>query len=96
MSISVVNGYLCENSCDVAKAQKGEDPHPKIGSELGKTDGKPQPGVSASARVDGPAVVLGGALAMTSNNSAVGDPPPATPITSAPPMAYGQALDILA
>ena len=95
MSISVVNGYLCENSCDVAKAKKGEDPHPKVGSEANETAGKPQ-GIAGSLRVDGPAVVLGGALAMASSSSAIGEPPPAAPITSASPMAYGRVLDILA
>jgi hypothetical protein len=27
--ISVVNGFLCTCSCDVAKAKRGVDPHPK-------------------------------------------------------------------
>ena len=27
MAISVVNGYLCMNSCDAAKARTGQDPH---------------------------------------------------------------------
>jgi hypothetical protein len=28
MTLSVANGYFCANSCDAAKAKKGEDPHP--------------------------------------------------------------------
>jgi hypothetical protein len=30
MAISFVNGFMCTSSCDVAKAQKGEDPHPNL------------------------------------------------------------------
>ena len=28
MAVSFVNGFYCESSCDVAKAKKGQDPHP--------------------------------------------------------------------
>lgn len=96
MSISVVNGYFCENSCDVAKAKKGEDPHPKVGSEADKTDGEAQQSVAESLRVDEPAVVLGGALAQASSSSIVGDPPPVPPETIGTPMALGGVIDILA
>ena len=50
MAVSVVNGYVCTSSCDVAKARKGEDPHP--------ANGVPQGGASDR----GPAVVFGGSL----------------------------------
>jgi hypothetical protein len=33
MAISFVNGYLCTSCCDVAKAQRGENPHPKPGED---------------------------------------------------------------
>ncbi|MBM3530420.1 MAG: hypothetical protein FJX62_20240 [Alphaproteobacteria bacterium] len=31
MSISVVQGFVCFNSCDEAKARQGKNPHPKPG-----------------------------------------------------------------
>lgn len=31
MAVSLVNGYLCTSCCDVAKAKRGENPHPKPG-----------------------------------------------------------------
>jgi hypothetical protein len=59
MSISVVNGYVCTSCDDVAKAKKGENPHPPPGSDDGQ-DGKNGP-VGASS-FDGPAVTFGGVL----------------------------------
>jgi hypothetical protein len=59
MGISVVNGYLCTSCNDVAKAKKGENPHPPPGSDDGQ-DGKRGP-VGASP-FDGPAVTFGGTL----------------------------------
>ena len=55
MSISVVNGYLCTSCDDVAKAKKGENPHPPPGTSDGK-DGK------GASPFEGPAVTFGGAL----------------------------------
>jgi hypothetical protein len=65
MAISVVNGYFCANSCDAAKAKKGEDPHPSTGP--GSVDGN-----NNSARADNPAVVFGGSLSNTLQAQAVG------------------------
>jgi hypothetical protein len=60
MAISVVNGYLCMNGCDAAKARTGQDPHPAtdaqrhIASDNNQTNGG-----------YGAAVVYGGVLAST-------------------------------
>jgi hypothetical protein len=66
MSISIVNGFVCTSSCDVAKAKKGEDPHPltgaaKIAAEKGESANDPTK-VDPLSTHD-PAVVFGGALA---------------------------------
>jgi hypothetical protein len=37
MAIAVANGYFCANSCDAAKAKKGQDPHPS--NDPGSADG---------------------------------------------------------
>jgi hypothetical protein len=62
MAISVVNGFVCTSSCDVAKAKKGEDPHPNLhAGDL--INGQREPdGVGGSKRLDGPAVLFGGSL----------------------------------
>jgi hypothetical protein len=60
MTISVVNGYVCEGSCDVAKARQGEDPHPATNA-FKSADGETK--TSRASPLDGPAVVFGGALA---------------------------------
>ena len=54
MAISVVNGYVCTSSCDVAKAKKGEDPHPATHAANGESRD------DATSR--GPAVLFGGSL----------------------------------
>jgi hypothetical protein len=90
MAVSVVNGYFCANSCDAAKAKKGEDPHPS--SDPGNVDGS-----NNSSRADNPAVVFGGSLSNTLRSYAVtatsaahpDDPAAAAPRT-------GLAIDILA
>jgi hypothetical protein len=58
MAIAIVNGYFCANSCDAAKAKKGEDPHPS--TDPGSVDGS-----NNSPRADNPAVVFGGSLSST-------------------------------
>jgi hypothetical protein len=63
MAISVVNGYLCFSSCDAAKAETGQNPHPR--ADVGS-----QNSAVASQRY-GPAVILGGALAASANDGAV-------------------------
>ena len=54
--ISVVNGYACTSSCEVASAKQGRDPHAPLGS---------LPGVSGknnktSAFADLPATIVDG------------------------------------
>jgi hypothetical protein len=62
MAVSVVNGYFCANSCDAAKAKKGEDPHPSTDSgNVNGNDGNDR----SSPRADDPAVVFGGSLSST-------------------------------
>jgi hypothetical protein len=69
MAVSIVNGYVCASSCDVAKAKKGEDPHPAIHA----ANGEPQGGT-----VDrGPAVLFGGSLSDVRGAEGV-KPPDAT------------------
>jgi hypothetical protein len=69
MAVSVVNGYVCTSSCDVAKAKKGEDPHPALHA----ANGAPQDGASDR----GPAVLFGGSLRDARRAEAV-TPPEAT------------------
>jgi hypothetical protein len=65
MSISIVNGFVCSCPCDVAKAKKGEDPHPLTGAA--KIAAEKEAATNDPAKVDplahDPAVVFGGALA---------------------------------
>jgi hypothetical protein len=65
MAVSVVNGYFCANSCDAAKAKKGEDPHPS--TDPGNVDGS-----NNYPRADHPAVMFGGSLSNTLPAQAVG------------------------
>jgi hypothetical protein len=67
MGVSIVNGYVCMSSCDVAKAKKGEDPHPNLHA-AGSRDGATGQG---SGRVEGPAVLLGGSLSNAPQANAV-------------------------
>jgi hypothetical protein len=64
MATSIVNGYFCANSCDAAKAKKGEDPHPS-------TDPGNEGGSRNSPRADNPAVVFGGSLSNTLQAQAI-------------------------
>ena len=69
MSISIVNGYVCTSSCDVAKAKKGQDPHPAEGP--GETPNKSASGEQIGGATRDEAVVFGGSLADPANPSAV-------------------------
>ena len=89
MAMAVANGYFCANSCDAAKAKKGQDPHPS--NDPGSVDGN-----NNSPRADNPAVVFGGSLsntlqtyAVTATSATQPDDPAAAPRT-------GSAIDILA
>jgi hypothetical protein len=66
MAVSVINGYLCFSSCDVAKAETGVNPHPKLDHINGA--GEPASGDRRS-RADGPAVVFGGSLSQAAGSS---------------------------
>ena len=63
MTISIVNGYVCVSSCDVAKAKKGQDPHPA--THANELDGRNRPDDR------GPAVVFGGSLGQVLNADGV-------------------------
>ena len=66
IAVSVVNGYLCFSSCDVAKTGTGINPHPKSDHINGAAE--PASGDRRS-RTDGPAVVFGGSLNQAGGNS---------------------------
>jgi len=89
MGISIVNGYFCANSCDAAKAKKGEDPHPS--TDPGNADGSDN-----SSRVDNPAVVFGGSLSNTLQSYAVGPTSGAQPDDPAAARRTRLAVDVLA
>ena len=59
--ISIVNGYVCTTSCEVASAKQGKDPSAPPGSPPG-VSGKNK----SSAFAGQPATIFGGALATTS------------------------------
>jgi hypothetical protein len=67
MGVSIVNGYVCMSSCDVAKAKKGEDPHPSL-HPAGGRDAETGEG---RGRLDGSAVLLGGRLSKPARADAV-------------------------
>jgi hypothetical protein len=95
MAISVVNGYFCANSCDAAKAKKGEDPHPS--TDPGSVNGNDR----SSARADDPAVVFGGSLssalqAQAGQSQAVAAIGSVQPDDQAAARRTGPAVDILA
>jgi hypothetical protein len=94
MGISIVNGYFCANSCDAAKAKKGEDPHPS-------TDPGNVGGTENSSRADNPAVVFGGSLsntlqAQTIQSQAIAATSGAQPDDAAVARRTGLAVDVLA
>jgi hypothetical protein len=94
MSISIVNGYVCTSSCDVAKAKKGEDPHPLTGAEkiaAEKEEAAKDPAKADALGARDPAVVFGGALA---NLGAVPPVEAAALANPAHKRAVGAALDL--
>jgi hypothetical protein len=91
MSISVVNGYVCFNSCDVKRAETGKNPH----DNPGQLDNDPR---ANSHRSDGtpgdqPAVTFGGALRDLMTASAVTATKASTAVATNPARA---PLDVLA
>ena len=89
MAMAVANGYFCANSCDAAKAKKGQDPHPS--NDPGSVDGS-----NNSPRADNPAVVFGGSLSNTLQTYAVGATSSAQTDDPAATRRTGLAVDILA
>jgi hypothetical protein len=91
MSVSIVNGFVCSSPCDVAKAKKGEDPHPLTGAA--KIAAEKEEAASDPSKVDplhDPAVVFGGALA---NLHAVA-PVDATAVANPASPRVGAAVDL--
>jgi hypothetical protein len=92
MAISIVNGFVCTSSCDVAKAKKGEDPHPATGAE--KITEEKAEKATDPLRADDPAVVFGGALAKLSSTAGVQPVDGTRPTDSTNPRTPGSALDV--
>jgi hypothetical protein len=92
MAISIVNGFVCTSSCDVAKAKKGEDPHPATGAE--KIAKEKEEKASDPLRAGDPAVVFGGALARLSATAAVQPTDAARATGSIDPRTPGSSLDL--
>jgi hypothetical protein len=65
--ISVVNGYVCTSSCDVAAAKQGRDPNAPPGALPGDNDKK------TNSLAHRPATILDGALKDLANAGAAGD-----------------------
>jgi hypothetical protein len=65
--ISVVNGFLCTCSCDVSKAKRGVDPHPKTDDAQNPAKPETKNGVVTD---DKGAVTFGGSLAAQTATSA--------------------------
>jgi hypothetical protein len=98
MSLTIVNGYACRDCADIAKAKRGENPHPgpadaaggsgKVAKPGDVKPGETKPGdvnrggVNASNQDD--AVSFGGSLAGLRGDAS----PKATPV--------GRAVDLLA
>ena len=77
MAISVVNGYLCMNGCDAAKARTGQDPHASTSTGQSNASSNNQTSDTTNAA----AVVYGGILASLNNSNSVN---PAATSASAP------------
>jgi hypothetical protein len=94
--ISVVNGYVCTNCADAAKARRGEDPHPSPAKEaLDAAKADRAAGPDKASRIGDPAVVLGGALfsVKEARETAVAD---GVPQAAASPHASAQRVDFFA
>ena len=62
--ISVVNGYVCNSSCDAAKAKQGKDPNAPPGTPPGASD-------KTSGFAGQPATILDGVLKVSLTSGAV-------------------------
>jgi hypothetical protein len=94
MAVSFVNGFYCASSCDVAKAKKGEDPHPADHAAATDAAGKDKAATGAS-RADGPSVVFGGALAATADASRVAPPSASQDSSAVASDSRSQSVDLL-
>jgi hypothetical protein len=63
--ISIVNGYICTTSCDVAAAKQGKDPNARPGSPPGVSG----TGAKTSSFAGQPATTLDGLLKDLSSSS---------------------------
>jgi hypothetical protein len=90
--ISFVNGFLCTCSCDVSKAKRGVDPHPKSDGDPSAEKPKTKNGV---VNADDPAVKFGGALAGVSAAANVSSPDAVQPAAAANTQSQALAIDIL-
>jgi hypothetical protein len=91
MSISIVNGYVCFNSCDARRAETGKNPH----DNPGQLDNDPRANSHKPAGTpdDQPAVTFGGALKDLMTANAVTATSAATAVT---PNSARPTLDVLA
>jgi hypothetical protein len=76
MAISVVNGYLCMNGCDAAKARTGQNPHPSTNSQSGSDSSSQANSVNGNSTN---AVIYGGALAGLNSAAPTNSHNPAPP-----------------
>jgi hypothetical protein len=94
MALSVVNGYLCFSSCDVAKALAGKNPHPSHSRNGPDASASIANDPADATRADQPAVLLGGALAEARGDDSRPGGAAGTAGTTAP--AGGPGIDLLA
>ena len=86
MAISVVNGYLCMNSCDAAKARTGQNPHASTTTGQSNSSSSNQTSDTANAA----AVVFGGILASLNNSNRV------NPAVTSAGTSQAQSINVLA
>jgi hypothetical protein len=90
MAISFVNGFLCTSSCDVSKAKRGVDPHPKPEGVQNSAMPEVKNGVVMSGNE---AVVFGGSLSATPGATSVS---PASAVqSSVPANVQGQTVNLI-
>jgi hypothetical protein len=75
MAITVVNGYLCMNGCDAAKARTGQNPHPSTNSQSGSGGTGQSNGANNSTNSN--AVIYGGILSALNGTAATSTSNPA-------------------
>jgi hypothetical protein len=93
MAISIVNGFVCTSSCDVAKAKKGEDPHPLTGAA--KIAAEKEKDAADLLKAGAPAVVFGGALARRGATETVQPIATSSTVDGLDRLRGGAAIDLL-